>query len=155
MISQNSREINFGPWRRSSSTIKKCRISSQSYCPLHTLCYWRCYYTFAGIRGWTHRCLQMRRLQCCFIISLSSFYLFIFLFLFARRPLQDQFYLRNANAASHQEKQCHILIKRSWHEQTATMTINKLLASKIKLCQQRILRIAYQMRCKQSVLGTN
>lgn len=53
------------------------------------------------------------------------------------------------------KKQCHILIKRSWHEQTATMTINKLLANKIKLCEQRILRIAYQTRRKQSVLGTN
>lgn len=46
-------------------------------------------------------------------------------FIFTRWPLQDQFYLRNANATSHQEKQCHILIKRSWHEQTATLTINK------------------------------
>lgn len=70
------------------------------------------------------------------------------LFLFTRWPLQDQLYLRNANATSHQEIQCHILIKRSWHEQTATMTINKMLANKIKLCQQRILRIAYQTRQK-------
>lgn len=50
-------------------------------------------------------------------------------FLFTRWLLPGQFYLRNANVTSHQEekktnKKCHIPIKRSWHEQTATMTIN-------------------------------
>lgn len=48
-----------------------------------------------------YRGLWMRRIQCCFI----SFH-----YAASTRP---EFYLRNANATTHQEKQCHILIKRS------------------------------------------
>lgn len=74
-------------------------------------------------------------------------------FLFTRWPLQDQFYLRNANATSHQEeknkpKKCHIPIKRSWHEQTATMTINNNNndVGEQNKNEHRILRVAYQTR---------
>lgn len=80
----------------------------------------------------------------------------VLLYLFSLGGLyKTRVLLRNANATSHQDKQCHILIKRSWHgEQTATLTINKTFLNKTiiiktfflkqQLCEQRILRIAYQ-----------
>lgn len=47
------------------------------------------------------------------------------------------------------KKKCHIPIKRSWHEQTATMTINNNNNDDVgeqNKNEHRILRVAYQTR---------